>query len=651
MRLLFRFVLCISLPAILNLAPLRANQPMADSLFRALKKNTSENATRADILNAVSLYYYSKDFTKSYDYAVKAENLSEKIGYNKGYYRAITNKANALVAFGRPADAIKIYKKILAYDIKINDQVCQAVDYNVLSTAHAHLGMYEQALQYAFKSLRLYEKLGDATNQILNLNVIAGHYYTLNKYTQAKKYVYTALELLHDHPHAVLQAYCYAFLAACFEIDHQFDSTAIYLNKARAIYEKQQDFPGIITTHNNLCELMLQLQRIDSAFVHAQQAVVHAKKMGWSAYISHSYRKVADCYLHKNASKLGSPTFNYKMSLAYLDSSQIYVSRGTEDQLLLYQMRSDAHKAMGYYDSALVWYEKFKSLSDSVYHSQQDKNIEELNVRYQVEKKEQLNKTLKQKNKIQTLELERGRYLLYGISVLVIVIIAISLLLIRQNRIKAQQRTLLAEQKLLRSQMNPHFIFNSLTSIESYIYANQPKEAGRYLSDFARLMRLILENSREEEISLDSEIQTLEYYLTMQKLRMEDRLNWSVKTENIPDLTEILIPPMLTQPFIENAIEHGIGSINQPGKVDVLFSIQGHVLYIDVTDNGIGFHRKGETPGLAKKHKSLALEITRERLENYNRNRKNKTTLIITDLSAENPALTGTHVRFTIPLT
>ena len=128
----------------------------------------------------------------------------------------------------------------------------------------------------------------------------------------------------------------------------------------------------------------------------------------------------------------------------------------------------------------------------------------------------------------------------------------------RQRRVIAQQREKLLEQKLLQMQLNPHFIFNSLQAIQDYIYSNNEKEASQYLSKFARLMRLTLENSRHENIVLKKEIEGLNNYLALQKLRMGSKLQYTIAVADDIDTGFTEIPPMLIQPFVENAVEHGI---------------------------------------------------------------------------------------------
>jgi sensor histidine kinase YesM len=177
----------------------------------------------------------------------------------------------------------------------------------------------------------------------------------------------------------------------------------------------------------------------------------------------------------------------------------------------------------------------------------------------------------------------------------------------KQLRFEKQQAEL--KQKLLRSQMNPHFMFNTLNAINQYIQTNKGLEASDYLAQYAKLMRQILENSAVEFVSLETEIEFLGNYLDMQQLRFEKSFTYTIEVDKSIDSEQFEIPPMIAQPFIENAIEHGVrGMVG--GEIRVHFSFINNTLTLTVSDNGKGF--QATTQNIH--HKSFALDITRERL-------------------------------------
>ncbi|MBN1988095.1 MAG: histidine kinase [Bacteroidales bacterium] len=217
------------------------------------------------------------------------------------------------------------------------------------------------------------------------------------------------------------------------------------------------------------------------------------------------------------------------------------------------------------------------------------------------------------------------------------------------HQINIKRRTTELEQKLLISQMNPHFIFNSLSAIQSFMYNNNPEEAGNYLSHFSRLVRLILENSRSESISLSNEVQTIKLYLMLQKLRFTDKFDYQITMSPNIDPKAVFIPPMLAQPFIENSIEHGIMHKPTEGFIHVDFSISHNIVTITVTDDGIGLSKAQELNKNRENHISYATSITKERIENLRATwGKQRIGIDIADLST-NEGKTGTKVTVTVP--
>jgi hypothetical protein len=220
----------------------------------------------------------------------------------------------------------------------------------------------------------------------------------------------------------------------------------------------------------------------------------------------------------------------------------------------------------------------------------------------------------------------------------------------RMKKVRAQVLNAELKQKLLRLQMNPHFIFNSLSAIQSYIYSNQTHLAGNYLSDFARLIRLILDNSRHEFIGIDKEAEYIELYLKLQKLRFENKFKYNLSID--PELLngDYQIPPMLAQPFLENAIEHGLKNINYPGELDVSYRLENETISFTVVDNGIGLTAsKKLNKNKNGQHKSLAISICKDRLESLKTNGSSPISLNIEELIGDTGKVLGTKVAFTIP--
>src|ERR1043165_6624290 len=187
------------------------------------------------------------------------------------------------------------------------------------------------------------------------------------------------------------------------------------------------------------------------------------------------YNNMGECYVK---------TKEYDKALESVDKG-LKLSReisAPEQIIHAYQVFSIIYSAKEDFKNAFLFKELDTAMKDSISAAENKRQIAEMQVRFDTEKKESENKLLQQENEIQALTITNNRYLLMGLGGLLLLIILSGILIVKQNRTRSEQRALQMEQKMLRSQMNPHFIFNSLTAIESYIYKNEPKEAGKYLS-------------------------------------------------------------------------------------------------------------------------------------------------------------------------
>ena len=224
----------------------------------------------------------------------------------------------------------------------------------------------------------------------------------------------------------------------------------------------------------------------------------------------------------------------------------------------------------------------------------------------------------------------------------------------RQERLRTEFEKQLAnvEMSALLAQMNPHFLFNCLNSIDSYIIRNESAKASEYLNNFARLMRLILNNSRSNYITLKDELESLDLYLQMENLRFRDKFRYQIGVGDQLDAAMVTIPPMLIQPYVENAIWHGLmPKDGTDGKLTIRIAKQDDDLVCTIEDNGIGRARAMELGGgRDNNRKSMGMQITEDRIGIINKLYGSNMRVRITDLYDEAGAPAGTRVTLTIPL-
>jgi tetratricopeptide (TPR) repeat protein len=558
-----------------------------DYYFKALIIDSINGESPAYIYNNIGLNYKEMgQYVKAEQYYLKAEKLDEEINNKEHLASLYGNLGNLYYLQGNYKKGIKNNLKALELDSSINAQGRLISDYQNTGLGYLYLNIPAIAMAYGFKSISLSEKLGVLANLQKSLNNIGQE----------------------------------------FQDIYKVDSTG----------------KGFSYTRNGIALHVIHTALLDSAFTYYQNSIKYADSSMDKICLLTATRGVGDIYALRN--DYPRAILNYQLAYRIADSLGVLY-----EKMVLSQVLGHALAKTSNYPMAIKYLDNMVVLKDSLFGKEKNKQMAEMEAKYQNEKKEKEIETLAQKNELQ---IKQSRYAIFGLASLALLIAAIAFLLIRQNRINTLNAKIEMEQKLLRSQMNPHFIFNAMTSIQSYIYSEDPKTAANYLSSVFRLMRSIMESSKKEYVLLEKEMSALKDYLILQQLCAQDKFDFTIDIDDKIDIESTLIPPMLAQPFIENSIKHGI--LNNPiekGKLQIrLYTANGMIL-MEIEDNGIGRERSKEISNKQKgDHLSVATDITRERIALLNRNSSRKMEIKILDLKNEKNEGIGTKVVLHIPL-
>ena len=317
--------------------------------------------------------------------------------------------------------------------------------------------------------------------------------------------------------------------------------------------------------------------------------------------------------------------------------------------VLLRRSVRKTHFIHGKYENGFKHLERLAHLKDSIKERETLRKLDQMAHRYELKVKD---RDLKDLEKIKEANEAKIQFknLLIALCVLIFVIIVFFTVTVYRRKIERQKMEAQeSKNKLLLLQLNPHFLFNALSSIQLFlINKGQGKEALEYLSKFAKLMRRILENSRESYVSLENEVTTLRHYLDLQKVRFDHKFDYSIELDTTNDPADIMIPPMFAQPFIENSLEHGIAH-KEDGIIRLWFGEQAGTLNFRVEDNGIGVTRSTKLAG-NKKHQSLATIITQDRIALLRKQLKRRISFDVRDKRNEQEQVTGTEVIFELPI-
>ena len=265
---------------------------------------------------------------------------------------------------------------------------------------------------------------------------------------------------------------------------------------------------------------------------------------------------------------------------------------------------------------------------------------------------------VKSKVEVLSLKLKNQKLLMYGVSGLLLLAVLIALLLLRQSKLNAKRRISEMDQKILevtqanlRQQMNPHFIFNTLNSIQYYMYKHDKLATNNYLTKFSSLIRKILENSQHTAVPVRDELDALQLYLELESIRFRDKFDYEIRVDDEIDPLMYKIPTMLIQPYVENAICHGLMYREKKGTVKIALDHGKDCLVCTIEDNGIGREASRELrKNKEKTYNSLGTRITESRLNLVNSLYGTSLKTTFTDLMDEQGNAAGTRVEIHIPI-
>ncbi|WP_422106114.1 histidine kinase [Winogradskyella sp.] len=457
--------------------------------------------------------------------------------------------------------AIDYFKKTLATDLETENSLPNGIStankfiegllktkdydnliypYNFLDRAHRLIGDYKKALYYNEKALEAAELSGNKNVSAITAVSRSNLLYGLNKKAEA----YQLLDSILENKNA-------------------------YSNDAR-----RQLFTnyGILNYYD---------ADFKNAVINYKEALFYLKKETahpeYYYFLVESYVNLSEAYMELE---------DYNRSEAYLDSASMYMNEdfridnliflGEQKLKLSYLTKKNIANILSEYDTLV-------KIQNEFYKQKINDELLALELEYEN------GRVLAAKNRANEKKNEQLRFAFIVVILVTPLIIIIVYLLYRQRRYRFKNLSLQMQQRLLRSQMNPHFTFNTLYAIQNEL-KKDPESAKDYMLKFSRLLRLILENSTQNYVQLNKELDSLKQYMDLQLLRSPSKFNYHISLENMVEDDLIFIPPMLIQPFIENSIEHGFSHIDYKGDIQIHLALEGAYILCRITDNGNGHH-------------------------------------------------------------
>lgn len=622
-----------------------AQQAVADSLHRVLRA-TRTDSVRVNAYNALSRNYRENHPDSTGIYALKARSLAEKDGYGFGIAVSHINYGNAFVMQSDYKRALQEFSKARGLLQVLEDAPGNLPLPRIrteLARAHASLGVvlseenrYAQALEQYFAALQLYQKLGQWHGVSKAYNNIGILYKSQGALDKASEYLQKALKIQRETGEQSTPVTLTNLGAIYFEKgDNQ--RAKNYYDQALQSFKTIENARGYALLLNYLGDYYARTKQIQTALDYYNQSRAQYRELGNDFGIALVAFHVAELYRAQGKPELALASANQSLELAR--------RMGTLDQVKASeQLLSGIYEDLGQQKPALAHYKAYTQIKDSLENAENTRRLLRAEMDFEYEKREAL---LHEQNK------RRQQLTLF---VVVGVLLVLSLVFLIYNRLHIKRRLTLQkevaeyEQKALHLQMNPHFVFNCLSSISSFIVQNGTDSAIKYLSKFSKLMRLTLEYSKEALIPIDKEIEGLQNYLELEQLRFNKKFQFTISSSaDIED--DMALPPLLIQPFVENAILHGLVPKESDGRIDVSFAIAGNQLVCTIADDGIGFTAaQALKANSVRAHESMALGITRKRLEMIEATTTQAATVDISEQKDHNNQVQGTRVTLRLPI-
>jgi tetratricopeptide (TPR) repeat protein len=521
---------------------------------------------------------------------------------------------------------------------------------NMLGVDYRKIDANRTALDYNHEALTLADtveepNLGLRRSTAVSLNSMGNIYLLLKQYDLAIDRFKRSQEIERSINNTLGLAINYQNIGYAKDAQGKTEEALKYFEKSITINNKINNIFGKIICNSSIANIYIKQNKPQEAVKLLNSNFNDVVKIGNKEYLSYFYINLgwaqtklrqfteAENNLQKGLEIAQENNFASSLSYAYNHLSE------------LYQSKKD-------YKTALEYYKLADEFDSKISNERNTQYVNDLIIKYDSERQNNQIKNLAKQNQIAQLQLIKNKNIWIIVIVTLLLLMTVLYFLYRQSLFQNQKRILTLEQDVLRTQMNPHFIFNALNSIKHYIINNEQKNAVHYLNKFSKLVRKILESSTLKEVTLQEELETMDLYMNIENIRFSNEIEYEVKVDENLDLSSIKVPPLVLQPFLENALWHGLSS--KKGDKKIILSIlkpSKEYIQINVEDNGIG--RKASATIKSNKvinRKSIGIKLTKERLQNFIKDFENPFSLVFNDIKDENNNSSGTKVELKIPV-
>ncbi len=613
-----------------------------DSLMKVLNTEL-DDTTRYNILTKLTYLSYQEDHKLSLVFGNKAIRLSDSTGIKPD-----VRLFDFLIYLNDNLGKYDVAIELLERKIKFLYPPNTTSERIQLKRAKAWLlyreGDYKAALDMFTEAIDL-AKEKDLKKQISVLYYDKARVYErLNDPEKEKEFYNLYLSGVDHNKKAKYISWVYYRLGNIELEMNNYNEALVFYDRAFELSVSKKDSSDMIMILNHIAWIYYLKGELDISlekYLENLEILSGPRKLNFECNI---YGNIGNIYRDKKDYK--SAIENYKKSISIAKKINDYFNLDWlyEDIALMYASLDNFEEA--YKNSKL-----HSKYADSAMSDEYNLQLFEAQTRYEADKKFKEFELLSMKYK-------QNQYITYGLISVLSLVLIIGSLVFYQNKLLSKQRLAAMNHKVseltqrnLRQQMNPHFIFNTLNSIQYYVFQNDRIASNNYMSKFAKLIRMTLENSRHMSIPIKDELEALKLYLELESLRFKGKFDWKITVDEEIDTLLYRIPTMLIQPFVENSIVHGLMHKESRGLVDIDLKLDENQIYCIIEDNGIGREKAMKIKEeKSKSHNSLGTTITESRLTLVNSLYGSNMKVKYTDLKDSNDKPSGTRVEIIIPV-
>ncbi|MBN1949829.1 MAG: tetratricopeptide repeat protein [Bacteroidales bacterium] len=605
-----------------------------DSLLVLLNQEDS-TPIRAGIMLKIAREYAYLDLSKSRDYANQAFSLFKAEKDTLGMAKSLTVLGGDYLAQGDYPAAERNFNEALVLARKQNDQLQAAKILHNLASIKMNTGQIDEAINYFLEAGEWFEKTKYTDGAIAVENSISVLYQKVGSYEKAHLHLQKAVAMAETIKDFRMLGTLYYNLGNLLNEEEKYEEALEPALNSYRMREQVGNYAGQIKSLMILGSIHYQLNQLKASDTCYQRALQLAER----------YKMAADeAYILMHYGYMNLEAENYNKAASYLTKS-LSLANELEDpvlQLQLYDYLFKADSARGDFRQALAHLQHYNKLKLSWEGNEALERLDELEGLFALAKSENVEKDqIIQRNRTHI------RYLWAGILLLLL----LTLLVIQQVLLRSQKKIAELSQENLRSQMNPHFIFNILNSIHAFLLRNDTRSSGNYLQLFSGFLRRTLDNAGSKLSTVHDELEALRMYLELEAIRFDKRLEYEIIVDDEIDPLMFRIPTFLLQPYVENSIIHGLQNKEGKGKVEIRLEYRNRNIHCSICDNGIGRKKAGELKkNCVSMHKSKGTAITENRIKLLNRIYGRKFSVMYSDVLDENKECNGTKVEFNLPV-